>query len=218
MFIIFGFKGRLTSISSGVFYCSRCGCDCNYILEGIKRWFTFFFIPIFPVSGIKAEQVRCTTCQGTFRKETLSLPTGKAMEEIIGSAFRRCAVATLKAGNSESVVSRAAAVAYIEGFFSGNYSYDEDTLDQDLKSADLTMMSVYANPVVNRIGIDGAEYFVSKCIQIALADGPLSAQELETLRALGGSFDLSEAHLNGIIASSTPVREHAIENPPTNES
>jgi transposase-like protein len=71
MIFIWGSRGMSSTVESGKFYCPRCDEDgSEYDLKSEKRWFTFFFIPIFPISG-STRYVECLHCRGTFHEEVL---------------------------------------------------------------------------------------------------------------------------------------------------
>ncbi|MCU1467233.1 MAG: Tellurite resistance protein TerB, partial [Actinomycetia bacterium] len=74
MILIWGFRARAKAVSTGEFFCTRCGVDRSYVLQQIRRWFTFFFIPLFPVGKPLGEQVKCSTCGTCFRPEVLYSP------------------------------------------------------------------------------------------------------------------------------------------------
>ena len=62
MILIWGFRARAKAVATGEFFCTTCGADRSYVLQHIRRWFTFFFIPLFPVGKALGEQVKCSTC------------------------------------------------------------------------------------------------------------------------------------------------------------
>ena len=64
--IIFGFKDRTVFIGRGIFYCLNCRCNRNYTAHGLRRWFTIFFVPLFPVGETRGKSVRCDACGGLF--------------------------------------------------------------------------------------------------------------------------------------------------------
>lgn len=73
MIFIWGSTGLTSTVSSGRFYCPRCDDpDCDYDLKATRRWFTFFFIPIFPISG-KQQYVECRHCRQAFEERVLDL-------------------------------------------------------------------------------------------------------------------------------------------------
>lgn len=212
--IIFGVRGRLVTLGSGSFYCPRCHGDRQYARKGVRRWFTLFFVPIFPISATTGARVCCDTCKGAFTDDVLSLPTADAFQALLRRSFRQCAIAVLKSGDPSSALARSAAIASVNDALGPEGPIEDDALDRDLASADPDELAVYASPVANRLGTREAEQFYGACAQIALADGPLSHGEHESLRILGESFNLSEAHQVGVIELARAPVEPAAERPP----
>lgn len=69
--IIYGTRGRESTIEQGAFNCPRCGMNRTYQHIQVKRWFTLYFIPIFPI-GTVGDYVQCDSCSGTFGAEVKS--------------------------------------------------------------------------------------------------------------------------------------------------
>ena len=68
--IIWGSKGRTTTITSGEFYCPDCVDYKPYNHQKVKRWFTLYFIPIFPLSDL-GEYIECSGCKATYKNNVL---------------------------------------------------------------------------------------------------------------------------------------------------
>ncbi|MBW2981424.1 TerB family tellurite resistance protein [Candidatus Woesearchaeota archaeon] len=69
MLILFGARTRISRSSENDVLknaCPSCGSDLE--LSNLKRWFTLYFIPIFPVSHIDTFY-RCVKCKQTYKKE-----------------------------------------------------------------------------------------------------------------------------------------------------
>jgi hypothetical protein len=64
-------KTRFSKTGEGTFQCDHCKDTQPYVQQVSKRWFVAYGIPLFPVSGVKSEQVRCETCKNTFTTEAL---------------------------------------------------------------------------------------------------------------------------------------------------
>lgn len=196
--IIFGVRGRLATLDTGQFYCPRCLGDRTYSRKGVRRWFTLFFVPIFPISATTGGRVCCDTCKGAFADDVLDLPRAGAFQALASRAFEQCAVAILKSGDAASTLARSTALAAVNARRVGD-ELDDAALGRELADVDPTQLAVYASPVANRLGARDAEQFFGACAQVALADGPLSQGERDALRILGESFNLSEAHRVGVI-------------------
>jgi hypothetical protein len=58
--ILFGVRGRVRTVGQVTMQCPVCGMTCAQALREAKRYFTLFFIPIFPVSHNYA--LVCASC------------------------------------------------------------------------------------------------------------------------------------------------------------
>jgi hypothetical protein len=111
MILIFGFRVRGTNVGEGEFFCPHCGADRHYVMRALRRWFTFFFIPIFPSGKELGRQVVCSTCNTAFREDVLNAPTSSALSDHIRNAMRVASVAMLRAGGETSAARAAASDA-----------------------------------------------------------------------------------------------------------
>lgn len=70
--IIWGTRGRTTDAGQGQFSCPKCQQPTPYTQRKVQRWFTLYFIPIFPI-GTATEFVECGYCMGKFQLSVLQL-------------------------------------------------------------------------------------------------------------------------------------------------
>ena len=201
MILIWGFRARAKAVSTGEFFCSHCGADRSYVLQQVRRWFTFFFIPLFPTGKVLGEQVKCSTCNTTFRPEVLNTPTSASFSENLRGAMRVASMSMLVAGDQTNNAARVAAIDAARK--TGAENYDESWLTHDLAALDPTHLNEYLAPLNQGLNAQGKETFVEQVARIGLADGPLNASELQVLESLGAALDLSAAHLRGIVVSTT---------------
>lgn len=201
MILIWGFRARAKAVSTGEFFCSHCGADRSYVLQQIRRWFTLFFIPLFPVGKVLGEQVRCATCGSRFAPDVLNTPTSATFSENLRGAMRVASMSMLAAGDPTSSAARAAAVDAAR--HTGAENYDETWLTQDLAALDASRLGDYLAPLAQGLNPQGKETFVEQVARIGLADGPLSSSEMHVLETLSTSLGISAAHLRGIVVSTT---------------
>ncbi|MDQ1460843.1 MAG: hypothetical protein QOI08_2327 [Actinomycetota bacterium] len=213
MILIWGFRARAKAVSTGEFFCTRCGVDRSYVLQQIRRWFTFFFIPLFPVGKPLGEQVKCSTCGTCFRPEVLSTPTSATFSENLRGAVRFAAVSMLDAGDTSNEAARSAAIDAARR--AGAESYDDTWLTNDLGALDASQLGEYVAPLAQGLNLQGKETFIEQVARIGLADGPLSPSETRVLESLSATLGLSAAHLRGIVVSTTsPQLPSAGDGPP----
>lgn len=72
--IIFGTKGRTKEIGRGEFFCPNCRTRRAYLEKRIARYFTLYFIPIFPIKNL-GEYVECQVCLKTYKTDILRMST-----------------------------------------------------------------------------------------------------------------------------------------------
>ena len=70
--IIWGSKNREKSVSEGTFFCPGCRSKVPYEQRKVSRWFTLYFVPVFPLETV-GEWIRCRTCEGEFSANVLQL-------------------------------------------------------------------------------------------------------------------------------------------------
>jgi hypothetical protein len=61
MWIVFGFSERKKDLGQHVRLCLHCQREAFHSIRQQQRWFTLFFVPIFPISG-KEQIDRCQIC------------------------------------------------------------------------------------------------------------------------------------------------------------
>jgi hypothetical protein len=202
MLLIFGTRARATAVSTGEFFCSRCGADRSYVLQRIRRWFTLFFVPIFPMGKVLGEQVKCSTCGTTFRPEVLNTPTSASFTENLRGAMRVASMTMLVAGDPTNGAARLAAVDAARK--TGAENYDDTWLIHDLAALDASQLVSYLAPLAQGLNEQGKETFIEQVARVGLADGPLTPSETQVLETVSASLGLSAAHLRGIIVSTIP--------------
>jgi uncharacterized tellurite resistance protein B-like protein len=212
MILIWGFRARAKTVGTGEFFCTKCGADRSYVLQHIRRWFTFFFIPLFPVGKTLGEQVKCSTCGTTYRPEVLNTPTSASFSENLRGAVRFAAVSMLDAGDQSNDAARAAAVDAARK--SGAENYDDTWLANDLSALDASQLAEYIAPLSQGLNLQGKETFIEQIARIGLADGTLSPSETRVLESLSAALGLSAAHLRGIIVSTAPQLPSTGDTPP----
>lgn len=70
MIFLFGTKDKSSVVGKGTFYCPHCQTERAYERKRAKRYFTAYFIPVFPVSDL-GEFIECQTCGMTYTLDVL---------------------------------------------------------------------------------------------------------------------------------------------------
>jgi hypothetical protein len=77
--IIWGTCGREKIVGNEEFFCPRCQSEAVAEHVRVKRYFTLYFIPLFPISTV-GEYIRCEECAGTFNMDVLDLTRDEVEE------------------------------------------------------------------------------------------------------------------------------------------
>jgi hypothetical protein len=94
--IIYGTSGREIPVGEGQFHCPRCLEPQHFRHTRISRYFTLYFIPLFPISN-QGEYVECSGCGGQFRPDIVHNPPHTNVPASVGNG---------SGGQLESVVRR----------------------------------------------------------------------------------------------------------------
>jgi zinc-ribbon family len=82
--IIYGYRSREIVQGTGNFYCPKCETQRPYKHKKIVRYFTLFFLPLFPL-GTLSEYVECGVCGRTYKPEILTIPATLGSTSVSGS-------------------------------------------------------------------------------------------------------------------------------------
>jgi rubredoxin len=97
--IIYGYRNREFEMGTGNFYCPKCETQRPYKFKKVTRYFTLFFIPLFPL-GTVSQYVECSVCGRTYKPEVLSLLHSTAGEPAVDSTFQNLPQPALPAQGS----------------------------------------------------------------------------------------------------------------------
>lgn len=87
--IIWGSKARKTVTQSGDFFCPSCRDDRSYTTYKWEKYFTLYFIPLFPME-LLGSHVECHGCRGEFNIDVLGLSREQILAALAPWACRSC--------------------------------------------------------------------------------------------------------------------------------
>src|SRR5262245_11435130 len=64
--LIYGYRNRTIEQGTGIFQCPNCRDQRAYTRKKVVRYFTLFFIPLFPL-GTLSEYIECQLCRRTYQ-------------------------------------------------------------------------------------------------------------------------------------------------------
>ena len=75
--IIYGYRNKSIEAARGHFMCPSCKQDREYVYINMVRYFTLFFIQLFPLGGL-GSYVECQVCHSKFKPEEIVNTPGNA--------------------------------------------------------------------------------------------------------------------------------------------
>jgi hypothetical protein len=102
--IVYGYRNREIEQGTGDFYCPKCEAQRQYKHKKIVRYFTLFFIPLFPL-GKLSEYVECGVCGRTYKPEILSIPSTIGRSPVLQTMESPESQSFLQSQNSSQVSS-----------------------------------------------------------------------------------------------------------------
>ncbi len=203
MLLIWGWKARYKTLTSGHFFCPGEEADRMYALREVRRWFTFFFIPMIPLK-VLGEFVECAECGRTYEKDVLTLPTTAQVVDNLTTIVRHAVVAVVRADGVADPQEKAVALEVIRQFASLDYneSHFETDLSQ-LPNVDLTNELAQAAGQLNE---HGREALLTSLLRVAMADGSLDPAEASSIEGYGAALGMTAAHVRGLMHEATANR------------
>ncbi|WP_395738155.1 zinc-ribbon domain-containing protein [Prosthecobacter sp.] len=87
--IIWGSKAKEARVSTGNFFCPQCMAASTYSHMRVSRYFTLYFIPLFPTSTL-GEYVRCNGCQGEMTRSVIQYTREEILVAMAPWACEKC--------------------------------------------------------------------------------------------------------------------------------
>ena len=80
--IIWGTRGREIEVTTGQFNCPKCQTVRPYKHKRVARYFTLFFIPLFPIQKL-GDFIECQACRQTYKLEVLNYKPPSPAEKLM---------------------------------------------------------------------------------------------------------------------------------------
>ena len=200
--IIWGSKGVTKVGGTGEFHCPVCGDARPYTHKILKRYFTLYFIPLFPMETI-GEYVECTSCQGTFKTEALHFDPVQEREKReaeFNDHVKRVMILSALDGGAVGRAERKA-IRELFGEVSGT-TLSDYALETEVvlaRNAGVTPAD-YARRFAGGLSAVGKEKVLKAAAIAVQADGALTPNERQRLTDLATALDITPAHLKGILS------------------
>lgn len=202
-FIVWGSRGRNKEIGAGDFYCPDCGDYSGYRKIAVTRWFTLYWIPIFPMGKPVGEYVECGTCKSTFNDRVLDFDP-KAQAEKFEAAFSIAAKRVMfKMALADGHIDQAEIDAITQAFSNiTKRTIDPADIGAELEAAkaDERPITDYLREVGPGMNDTGKELVLRSAIAVAKADGHIDDAEISEMHELARALDLPRPYANGIFS------------------
>ncbi len=210
---ILGTGTAWTTVDDGEFFCPGCGGDRNYQRLTGRRRFTLLGMPVLP-RGDTGPVVECAACRHHFGTEVLDHPTTIRFSAMLRDAVHTVAIAVLAAGGTcpRAALETAAGAVRAAGF--------EDCTEEQLAAfveaiaADTGRVSggpcgpglaielhEALDPLAPHLAPTGREAILLQGARIALADGPYTPAERDTLATVGVALTIRADDVTRLLAT-----------------
>lgn len=200
--IIFGTRGVKSTKSEGDFSCPQCASTQHYKHKKVTNFFTLYFIPLIPL-GNAGEYVECQSCRGTFVPRVLDYSPGQSEDEfqsIYEKAMRHIMILMMLADGEIDENEMIAVQGIINKFGHNDVTLDE--LDELVREVEHKQepMHKYLSKVAPSLNEHGKEIIIKCALAVAAADGHIDLTEMELIREIASTMEMSPAHLKGILS------------------
>ncbi|MFF4789297.1 TerB family tellurite resistance protein [Streptomyces sp. NPDC001276] len=200
---LLGTRTAWTPVGDGEFFCPGCGGDRNYQRLSGRRRFTVLGVPLLP-RGTTGPVVECAACDGHFGTDVLDHPTTTRFSAMLRDAVHTVALAVLSAGGTGSRTALETAAATVRA--AGLADCTEEQLaalvealaadtgraydDQPCGTGLAIELHEALDPLAPHLAPAGRESMLLQAARIALADGPYTPAEHDTLSTVGAALTI----------------------------
>ncbi|MFV0136091.1 TerB family tellurite resistance protein [Streptomyces sp. HMX87] len=210
---IAGTRTAWTPVGDGEFFCPGCGGDRNYQRLAGRRRFTLLGLPVLP-RGETGPAIECAACRRHFGTDVLDHPTTTRFSAMLRDAVHTVALAVLAAGGTASRTALETAVSAVRA--AGFADCTEEQLDTLVEALAADTGRFHGEPCVPGLAIElhealdplaphlaaaGRESILLKGARIALADGPYTPAERDTLATVGAALAISSDDVTRLLAA-----------------
>ncbi|MEU0603045.1 TerB family tellurite resistance protein [Streptomyces sp. NPDC006393] len=203
-----------TPVGDGEFFCPGCGGDRNYQRLSGRRRFTVLGVPLLP-RGATGPVVECAACGGHFGTDTLDHPTTSRFSAMLRDAVHTVALAVLSAGGTSSRTALETAAVAVRA--AGFAECTEEQLAALVEALAADTGRVYEgepsvaglaielhealDPLAPHLAAAGRESILLQAARIALADGPYTPAERDTLATVGAALTICADDVTRLLAA-----------------
>ncbi|MDX2943431.1 TerB family tellurite resistance protein [Streptomyces caniscabiei] len=210
---VLGTRIAWTGVGDGEFFCPGCGGDRNYQRLTGRRRFTLLGVPVLP-RGETGPVVECAACRHHYTLDVLDHPTTTRFSAMLRDAVHTVALAVLAAGGAASRTSLSVAAGAVRS--AGFDDCTEDQLGALVEALAADTGRVHGEPCGPGLAIElhealdplaphlaptGREEILLQGARIALADGPYTPAERDTLATVGAALTICADDVTRLLAT-----------------
>ncbi len=221
MILIFGTRGMVTSTSNEQVLTQCCpNCKGDLVAKDLKKWFTLFFIPVFPFDTVDSFY-RCRSCDSSYKKsakaallgaskgaEQVQIDAQRVFAKTLGAIMIHMALIDNDYAKEEEEI--------INATLNTLPAFKEDafqTLEAVQKAANRDEISYrLLKEAKECLTSEGIMLLIGQAAKVLLADGKIEKEEEDLLKEYLKICDLPEVFYTLIIdkmQEKTPVMEEA---------
>ena len=201
MFFIAGTKGETSTVATGEFYCPECNAQTSYNHDQVHEKITVFFIPIANLN-LLGEYIECQNCFNTYKMEILDYNPEEEEQEfealyLIG--LKKVMTMMMLADGKIEESEKAMMKDIYQHVADAELSNEE--IDNEINSCKENPidLEVYLAELFPQLNESGRETIVKLAYWVSISDGHFDKEEEKLLKKLAKHFQISNAHLKGII-------------------
>ncbi len=201
--IIFGSRGMTSSAGQGQFNCPQCRATVPYGHMRVRRFFTLYFIPVIPL-GVHSEYVECQRCLGTFDLAVLNSASNAGEAELQARfhwAVKRVMVLMMLVDGDVADEEVEAVRELYRQLTNIELSAEDVRLEVSEVEREPQSVATCLAGCAGMLNDEGKEIVVRAAFLVAAADGNYDDREKALIAEIGQALGMSEAHLNGVVAS-----------------
>lgn len=209
---LLGVRTVWTAVDDGGFFCPGCGGDRDYQRLTGQRRFVLLGMPVM-LRGTVGPVVECAVCRRHFGTDVLYHPTTVRLSVMLRDAVHTVALAVLAAGGAGARASLEAAVTVVRA--AGGEDCTQERLVVLVEALDVGAGHFTGEPCAAGLAVElqealgplaphlvasGRESIFLQGARIALADGPYTPAERDTLATVGAALTLCSTDVTRLLA------------------
>lgn len=188
--IIWGSKGRISSKKADLLQGACPNCSGDLDLSDLKKWFTLYFIPVFPYSTVDTFY-HCKKCESSYKTEARDalLGNGKEREQLKNSAIRMFFLSYVACATYMAIIDgemSAEERAMIEKEIEEQSEFKEElvTIFNEIQTSDAPKEPVVTTlrKTSEILTSEGVLLLIMKIAELVLADGKIEDQEEKLMK------------------------------------